>query len=283
MGVLNRIESMENELSIAELSLYNYIQTHPGKVPSMTAEQLGQAAKVSAPTVVRFVKKVGFQSFTDFKMQLSVDNQQPLTGQGYADLAPGASINELKRSFSRNAQVTIKETAEILKEEALLAAIQLIQKKERLFVAGVGASELVAIDIQQKWSRLGNSVTVTHDYNSLLPQLVNKKEQSLLWLISNSGATPEILHLGETAKDLGIPIITMTRLGNNPLSKLGDVSLQVSRGKESDLRSAATNSIVAHLMAIDLLFYIYIGNDHNNAKKVRQSYHSVQEYRQNYL
>ncbi len=283
MSVLSRIESMQSELSTAEASLFEYIKTHADKVPSMTAEQLGQAAKISAPTVVRFAKKVGFQSLADFKMQLSVDNQQPALGKGYADLDPEASIDELKRLFSRNAQVTVKETADILQEEELLAAIQLIRSKERLFVAGVGASELVAVDIRQKWTRLGKPVTVENDYNALLPQLANAGDNSLLWLISNTGATPEILHLGETAKTLGISVITLTRLGHNPLSKLGDVSLQVSRGKESDLRSAATNSIIAHLLAIDLLFYIYIGKDQKNAERIRRSYQSVQDYREMYL
>lgn len=283
MSVLSRIESMQGELSTAEASLFAYIKTHADKVPSMTAEQLGQAAKISAPTVVRFAKKVGFQSLADFKMQLSVDNQQPALGKGYADLDPEASVDELKRLFSRNAQVTVKETSDILQEEELLAAIQLIRSKERLFVAGVGASELVAVDIRQKWSRLGKPVTVENDYNALLPQLVNASDNSLLWLISNTGVTPEILHLGETAKKLGIPVITLTRLGHNPLSKLGDVSLQVSRGKESDLRSAATNSIIAHLLAIDLLFYIYIGKDQKNAQRIHRSYQSVQDYRETYL
>lgn len=283
MSVLSRIESMQGELSTAEASLFAYIKTHADKVPSMTAEQLGQAAKISAPTVVRFAKKVGFQSLADFKMQLSVDNQQPALGKGYADLDPEASVDELKRLFSRNAQVTVKETSDILQEEELLAAIQLIRSKERLFVAGVGASELVAVDIRQKWSRLGKPVTVENDYNALLPQLVNAGDNSLLWLISNTGVTPEILHFGETAKKLGIPVITLTRLGHNPLSKLGDVSLQVSRGKESDLRSAATNSIIAHLLAIDLLFYIYIGKDQKNAQRIHRSYQSVQDYRETYL
>ena len=66
-----------------------------------------------------------------------------------------------------------------------------------------------------------------------------------------------MVHLAEIAKNLGVPILSLTRFGSNPLTKLADVPLQVSRSKEANQRSAATNSIIAHLLAVDVLFYVF--------------------------
>lgn len=283
MSVIARIESIQNELSASEKKLFRYIKKHPEKVPSMTAEQLAVATKISAPTVVRFVKKVGYQSLTDFKIQLSTEIHQPAPAAGYSDVDPSESVEILKTKLSHNAQVTIQETADILNEEVLLSAISLLEEKEKIFLAGIGASKLVAEDILQKWGRIGKTIRIENDYNQLLPHLINNQDSSVLWLVSNSGQTPEIVRYAEYAKKLKIPVISLTRFGGNPLAKIADVAIQVSRPKESSQRSAATNSIIAHFLAVDILFYLFISRNKENVDKISRSREVIQEFRDKYL
>lgn len=283
MSVISRIDNMKNDLSKAELKLFRYIKKYPERVPSMTAEQLATATNISAPTVVRFAKKVGYSSLTDFKIQLSAEIHQPNNNNTYTDVMPNEPLESLKEKLSHNAQVTMQETASLLSSELLMSALNLLKKKDKLFVAGVGASQLVAEDIFQKWGRIGKSVSHVDDYNMLLPQLVNNKKDCVLWLISNTGTTPEIVNFAEFAKSLGIPVISLTRFGVNPLSKMADVPLQVSRPKEMDQRSAATNSILAHFLAVDILFYLYISRNEDNAEKIYQSRQVVTDFRERYF
>lgn len=119
------------------------------------------------------------------------------------------------------------------------------------------------------------------DYNTILPQLVLHQKEAVIWLVSNSGLTSELIALAETAKDLGIPIITLTQFGQNPLAKLSDVCLQTSRPTEATYRSAATDSILAQFITIDLLFYVYISRNKENAEKIYTTRAIVQEYRKN--
>ena len=83
------------------------------------------------------------------------------------------------------------ETADPLEEQVMLAAADLLKTRNRIFVCGIGASSLIAQDIQQKWTRLGKVVIFETDYNSLLPQLIKHEKECLLWAVSNSGQTPE--------------------------------------------------------------------------------------------
>lgn len=282
MSVLSRIESIENELSGAEKKLFSYIKKNPDQIPTMTAEQIASASHVSAPTVVRFAKKVGFKSLTDFKINLSTDLQQSFKHDGYADVEPNESVAVLKAKLSQNAQLTIHETANLLDEKLLTEAAKLLETADKIIVSGVGASLLVAEDIAQKWGRIGSNVIVEKDYNSLLPQLVNNSGKTILWLISNSGATPEILAYGKTAKKLKIPLISLTRFGNNPLSKLSNIPLQVSNPKESSQRSAATDSIIAQFLAVDVLFYLFISRNPSHADRIRLSGKIIEEFRSDF-
>ena len=66
MSVVSRIESMMNDYSSAERKLADYIVTHVEKIPTMTANELAEAAGLSAPTVVRFSKKTWLSKFNGF-------------------------------------------------------------------------------------------------------------------------------------------------------------------------------------------------------------------------
>lgn len=284
MSVISHMASMQDEMSNTESRIFQYIKNNAEKVPGMTAQEIASASDASAPTVVRFSKKMGFNSLTDLKISLSAETKQATdTPTSYTDVSPNETFQSLKNKLSQNAQFTIHETSDLFEEETFSRAAELLENSDRCFVVGIGASRLAADDAAQKWSRLGKSITFENDYNLLLPQLINRDNRNLLWLISNSGNTPEIVALAETAYSLSIPIISLTQFGQNSLSKLADVNLQTSRPVETAIRSAATNSIIAQFTTVDLLFYYYISRNEAYAERIYRTRKIVDTFRENYL
>lgn len=277
MSVISRIESMMEEYSSAERKLANYIIDHVEKVPTMTANDLAEAAGSSAPTVVRFSKKIGFQSLTDFKITVSTELQTGLV-EGFSDIEPNESFYSIKNKLGNNAQVAIKETVDILEEETIRTVVQSLEEAETVFLYGVGASSLVVEDILQKWSRVGKPIIFEKDIHVLLPQLVSNEQKKVLWLVSNSGKSADVVALGELAKSLNIEVIVLTQFGNNPLSKLADVTVQTSRPKEITNRSAATNSLLAQFATVDIIFYFYMAKNEYLSEKVAQTREAIQQY-----
>ncbi|ASZ07859.1 MULTISPECIES: MurR/RpiR family transcriptional regulator [Enterococcus] len=277
MSVISRIESMMEEYSSAERKLANYIINHVEKIPTMTANDLAEAAGSSAPTVVRFSKKIGFQSLTDFKITVSTELQTGLV-EGFSDIEPNESFYSIKNKLGNNAQVAIKETVDILEEETIRTVVQSLEEAETVFLYGVGASSLVVEDILQKWSRVGKPIIFEKDIHVLLPQLVSNEQKKVLWLVSNSGKSADVVALGELAKSLNIEVIVLTQFGNNPLSKLADVTVQTSRPKEITNRSAATNSLLAQFATVDIIFYFYMAKNEYLSEKVAQTREAIQQY-----
>lgn len=283
MSVLSHMESMQQEMSAAEKKIYFFIRENSEKAAGMPAAEIAKASGTSAPTVVRFSKKMGFSSLTDLKIELSAETMQKRSNNTYSDVAADESFHSLKNKLASNARYTIDETTALFNEDDFLAACVLLEEKEFCYVLGIGASNLAATDIVQKWSRLGKNIINEPDYNTILPQLILHQDQAVIWLVSNSGLTSELIALAETAKDLGIPIITLTQFGQNPLAKLANVCLQTSRPTESSYRSAATDSILAQFITVDTLFYFYINRNKENAEKIFTTRAIVQEYRQKYF
>lgn len=243
----------------------------------MTANELAESAGLSAPTVVRFSKKIGYQSLTDFKINISTELQTGID-EGFSDIQPNESFYSIKNKLGNNAQVAIRETVDVLKEEKIQEVVQSLEGAETVFLYGVGASSLVVEDIVQKWSRVGKPIIFEKDIHVLLPQLVSNETKKVLWLISNSGNTADVVAVGEIAKDLGIPVIALTQFGTNHLSRIADVVIQTSRPKEITNRSAATNSLLAQFVTIDIIFYLYMAKNEQLSEKVGKTRQAIKGY-----
>ncbi|MGM0156880.1 RpiR family transcriptional regulator [Enterococcus sp. AZ191] len=277
MGVISHIKSMMEEYSSAEKKLADYIINNVEKIPTMTANELAESAGLSAPTVVRFSKKIGYQSLTDFKINISTELQTGID-EGFSDIQPNESFYSIKNKLGNNAQVAIRETVDVLKEEKIQEVVQSLEGAETVFLYGVGASSLVVEDIVQKWSRVGKPIISEKDIHVLLPQLVSNETKKVLWLISNSGNTADVVAVGKIAKDLSIPVIALTQFGTNHLSRIADVVIQTSRPKEITNRSAATNSLLAQFVTIDIIFYLYMAKNEQLSEKVGKTRQAIKGY-----
>ena len=281
MSVFLRMESFKRTLSNSEEKIYEFVFAHPDQVVKMTAKEIADASGVSAPKVVRFSKKIGYDSLTDFKIQLSTELQtSKIQTTNYNDVEPNDSFYSIKEKISSNAQISLNETTSLLDETAFSKAITLLEHADVLFSFGVGASALSAQDIVHKWSRIGKVVCQEHDLHILLPQLINCKQQAILLVVSNSGKTPELLYLAQAAQQAKIPIITLTQFGPNPLADLATVSLQTARPTESINRSAATTSLLSQFLVIDTLFYLFISHFPHYQEAITTSRELIHDFNQ---
>ena len=73
-------------------------------------------------------------------------------------------------------------------------------------------------------------------------------------------------------------MIALTQFGHNPLSRLADVVIQTSRPKEITNRSAATNSLLAQFVTVDIIFYLYMAKNERLKEKVGETRQAIKKY-----
>ena len=276
MSVQSRIHLLDNKLTDVEKRIAAYILAHPEEVISATAKEIGEQTQSSAPSVVRFIKKIGYSSVNEFKLSINSEKNEK-RDQKYDDVNLADSFEVTKRKLCNNAILTLEETSEVLKQEQIKTIVHLLEENEVLFVFGIGASSIIAEDIYQKWGRIGKIIFFEKDLHILSAMLSSHQENSAIWLVSNSGQTSEVIKAAQIAKKINIPIIAQTMLGKNPLSKLADHLIQTSIPKEAFLRSAATNSLVAQLLVVDTIFYSFLQNNEQYFEKIYNSRKLIEE------
>lgn len=269
MSVKGELLNLLAELSKSERKVANYIIANPQIVVSMTVAQLAVAAKASPAAVIRLVKHLKSVSYTTMKVELAADLSRDRTHTKiYADIAANESLTDIEHKLLANAQQTLQETSDQIDQTEIKKLVSKLSNSQQILLLGIGASALVAENISQKWSRLGYAITVDNDLNLLLPKLVSLNSQSILWIISNSGELPETLIAAETAHKFGVEVVSLTRFGKNRLFLASDIGIHTSQPPEDKQRIAATSSLLAQFMAIDLIFYYFVSQNFERYSKI---------------
>ena len=102
-------------------------------------------------------------------------------------------------------------------------------------------------------------------------------KNDVLFLISNSGKTNEIVELVHLAKELhaGIPTICLTSHEQSPLGKVVDYALRTGNPKEvCPLGLTPTSSVLAMLAVADVLTVLSMEKRKYTADQYRKRHHS---------
>lgn len=252
-GGLSIIQTMLNKLPQSEQKLADYILQHPHEVVNSTVSELSTSAKTSGAAVVRLCKSLGLKGFQDLKMRIAGDLMKSVE-QGYRDIEPSESLYRVVEKTTSNTIQIIRDTAEIIDHENLKTAISLLLNAKNVHFCGVGASNIVAADAQQKLIRINKGATAFTDMHLVATLIANADKDDVLFAISFSGETQEIINVLKLAKERGVKTIGLTHFGQTTVSSLCDVSLHTSFSNEAPFRSAATSSRLAQLYMIDILF-----------------------------
>jgi arabinose-5-phosphate isomerase len=124
----------------------------------------------------------------------------------------------------------------------------------RVVVTGMGKSGHIARKISATFSSTGTPSFFLHPAEASHGDMGMITQKDVLFALSNSGETEELLYIIPLIKQLGVPLICLTGSPHSTLKKLSDVHLDVSVKHEAcPLNLAPTSSTTAALAMGDAL------------------------------
>ena len=284
MPIFAKIQEQQEAFSKSELKIAQFILDQPQDVLEMTAQQLARAADSSSAAVIRLCKRLKVYGFPQLKIELSADlSGGELSRKIQPEVRENEEISSIKERLLVNTQNSLAETVEEIDDDQIHQLSQIVARSRRLLVLGSGVSNLVAQDIAQKCGSVGTIVIAFNNVNDLLPIVANAGIEDSLWVVDNSGETPEAIYAAQIAKERKVPIITMTKKGSNTISELGDVEIHTSQPIELPGRIAATDSLLLQFMAIDIIFYDFVSRNYESSiSQLNQSAKLVKDYKNHF-
>jgi len=252
-GGLVMLSEMMTKLPPSEKKIATYILENPRDAISLTASELGKRSSTSGAAVIRLCKSLDLKGFQDLKLRIAGDLQKT-PQQEIRDIEPNESKYTIIEKMTTNSIQTIKETAELLSADELTKAIQVLENANSIHFFGVGASNIIAQDAQQKFIRINKHATAFNDIHMAATVVANFGKNDVVVGISFSGNTVEVAKILELANKVGASTISLTKYGSSVVSEQADIRLYTSATREPTFRSGATSSRIAQLHAIDILF-----------------------------
>ena len=147
----------------------------------------------------------------------------------------------------------IKQTLMINVEREIQKIIHEMNHARKIILLGIGASAIVAQDFEHKLKRINKNCEVIFDSHGQLIAATHATSEDVIFAISYSGETKEIINALSVAKGNKATIITMTQNKRNTVQSFADSALYIV-SNEADIRSSATASRIAQLTLIDIIY-----------------------------
>lgn len=255
--LISRINGMLPNLRPSERRVADAVMADPAAVARESITALAERCRTSAPTVVRFAKRLGLTGYPQLKLALAKDvgveegrnARGPLSGS----LDATDTLEDVVSKIGYVGTRALEDTAQLLDVAALEQAVDALVAARRVDLIGVGAGAVAVMDLDQKLSRLG-LVTAQHsDRHAAMTAVSLRGPRDVVIGISHSGSTTDVLAPIERARAQGVTTVGIT---NHPASQLAadvDITL-LTASRETTFRPGAMASRIAQLMVIDCVF-----------------------------
>lgn len=254
----------------AEKKIADCIKSRMEDVVDMTVAELAAASGTSDATVSRFCRRCGFKSFQNLKMALAKevmeDKQRSIQVSNDIDRADkGQSL----QNILANKVAELTDTIDLMDEEALEQALQLLEQAELVQVAAVGNTAPVAMDCAFKLNQLGIRAVSGTIWEGETARAFNLTDKDVLLVISNSGTSRRLQAMAEGVKENGAKIIVVTNNGHSPLAVLSDVKL-ITATREKLLTGDFWFSRITAMLVVEVLYLFLFTSKKDAAAHIRR-------------
>ncbi len=258
VSLLQRILDESKELPRAERRVANFVATSPSKVLQMSMARLSETCSVSDPTVIRFCRRFGFDSYQELKLHL-VQSLVPAAPFAYEQIVPDDGVDNIVRKTCRNSLNAIQRLAEDLTPEHIAEGARYLQAASWVGIYAMGISEVNALDAEHKFQRLGMRCQALLGTRRQEMHAESAKSGEVALIYSQSGHTRQLVEVAAAARRGGAKVISIAA-GDSPLARMSDVVIAVKPYEHTELMTPLASRLNHHLVTNMLVTAIAIAS-----------------------
>lgn len=278
-GLILRLNEQRPYASPAERNIIAYVQANPQAVLSLSIRELASATYTSPSTITRFCKKLGCSGFKEFQRELVFEfaSSQERGDMALEVIDANDSADEIVAKVVKSDLRSIEATGRLIDAATLERCAQLILQSRVVGIFGIGASLLVAHDLEMKLTRIDKMCVVNDDWHNQRLFAKNMHPNDLAIVISYSGFTEEMIECARYARQQGARVIAITRIGNDAgLARQADYVLGIA-ADEPLIRSGAMGSRMSQMVMIDALYAVCVAKDFERCSALIRRNYTVKE------
>lgn len=280
MPAFIKIKAIKSTLSSSEAKIANFILDSPNDIRELSSQELAKITGVSQSSIIKFTQKLGYKGYPAFKLAIidALSESVP-ESQLHGDITLTDDLSQLAEKLLYSKMSVLTETKNLNEQAPFETAVDLIKNAKRIIISGLGGSGIVGIDFSHKLQKLGIAALADTDIHALLAYVTTFSKGDLVFAISESGATREIVAITEQAKKNNCKVISLTKYGNTPVSNNADIKL-FSVAENESLRLSSILARTSQEFVIDILFIAITQSFKQGRNYLQESNQVVTDFRQ---
>ena len=235
MDIFSTLQEDRGRLSASESRIADIVVNDFEFAVNASIIELAERAEVSPPTVTRFCRRLGCDSFSDFKVQLA---RTAHVGVRY--LKPESKSSDpadVAQDIITKAQNALFLVHRSLDLAAIEAAVAQIAKAEMIYAFGSGGnSSMIADELQNRLFRLGLRITASSD---------------VIIGSSFSGRNAELVRAFALAREAKVKTIALTQTGS-AVAKAAEIVVPIDIPEGTNIYRP-TSTRIAYIATVDIL------------------------------
>jgi len=256
-NILESITAQYHSLTRSGKKLADYIFAHTGEAQYFSISTLAENSGVSEASITRFCHGLGLAGYNDFKLALAKTDHVTDMGElsdSPQGIASEDSLNTIFQKIHKASVLSLNETLELLDEDAINKAVDLLVQADRVFCFGNGGSMVMAMEAWARFSTATSRFVHVSDSHMQIMNTALATSRDVLLVFSYSGSTKDMEDTLQIAREHGVSIILVTHYPNSRAAQFADVVLLCGYN-EGPLQSGSIPAKVGQLLLIDCLFY----------------------------
>ena len=252
-----RIENLKPSFNKAFLNVADFILNNKEELKYMRIKTLAERCNVSEATITRFIKKIGFSSFHNFKMVVAqveaINEEEPKESLIIGDIEKKDDLKTIITKIKNEFVSTIDDTIDNIDIREIEHAIDAIASAKSISYYCTGNSGVAAKHAFLRFYRAGISSRVYTDPAEMGVSAALLGPDDVAIGISYSGGTEVVIKSLEIAKNNGATTIAITGPNKSPLIKIADIKL-TTRIEELDDFQISSFSRLSQIVIMDIIY-----------------------------
>ncbi|HPE69706.1 MAG TPA: MurR/RpiR family transcriptional regulator [Thermotogota bacterium] len=246
-----KVQGLFPTFNPAEKKVATYLVDRADDVIHFSISDFAENAGCSEATVSRFVRRLGFDNFKNFKIslvrELSVAESQNM-------VPPDATgVEELIANLVSQGMDSFRQLQQLVRPSDIEKAADWFLSARRILFFGVGASGATALLGANLLSRMGFISSSYNDPHMQAMVAANGFPEDVVVGVSISGTIKDTVKSVQLARDAGSKTIAITGGQNSPLAQNADLVLYtIPAGFETGLASFAARA--SQMAVLDMVF-----------------------------
>lgn len=256
MLIKERLERCD--FSNSERVIIDFILENGMKIRDLTTKDIANATYTSPSTLIRIAHKMKFNGWNELKEAYlkeveylethfcDIDANYPFKNND--------TIMSIASKLATLKEESISDTLSLVTHDDLQKAVQIIRKTSSIYLFAVSNNGLITQEFAHNMSRIQKKVTICNLQGELVYSAVNADPNSCAIIVSYSGETPIFKNVILALKGNHIPIIGITNIGDNTVSRNADVVLRICTREKLYSKIATFSTDISFEYILDLLY-----------------------------